>query len=220
MERQEQIQSGYKKGASRYDALLSTQSIWSKIACKVVWGFPDTAYVGRLLSWIPADFDGKLLDVPVGTAIFTCGLYINLPGAQITCIDYSEAMMNQAKTRFASENTDHITCMQGDVGNLPFQDATFDIVLSMNGFHAFPDKEAAYNELYRVLKPGGELIGCFYVQGEVRRTDWFIRNFYVSGGYFTPPFETIATLRERLKKQYESLEMWNMGAIVCFRCVK
>jgi Methylase involved in ubiquinone/menaquinone biosynthesis len=36
--------------------------------------------------------------------------------------------------------------VQGDVGKLTFDDCTFDAVLSMNGFHVFPDKEKAYAE--------------------------------------------------------------------------
>ena len=39
----------------------------------------------------------------------------------------------------------------------------FDIVLSLNGFHAFLDKEAAYREVFRVLRPSGTFCGCFYV---------------------------------------------------------
>lgn len=38
---------------------------------------------------------------------------------------------------------------------LPFENGSFDFVLSLNGFHAFPDKEAAYREIFRVLRPGG-----------------------------------------------------------------
>ena len=63
-----------------------------------------------------------------------------------------------------------MTFRQGDVGALPYADDTFDIVLSLNGFHAFPDKEAAYRELFRVLRPGGTFCGCFYVMGEHKRT--------------------------------------------------
>lgn len=48
---------------------------------------------------------------------------------------------------------ENVTFRQGDVGALPFDDASFDAVLSLNGFHAFPDKEAAYREVFRVLKP-------------------------------------------------------------------
>ena len=36
---------------------------------------------------------------------------------------------------------------------------SFDTVLSLNGFHAFPDKEAAYRETFRVLRPGGTFCG-------------------------------------------------------------
>ena len=44
----------------------------------------------------------------------------------------------------------NVTFQQGDVGALSYADDTFDIVLSLNGFHAFPDKEAAYREIFRV----------------------------------------------------------------------
>ena len=76
------------------------------------------------------------------------------------------------------------------MGALPYADDTFDIVLSLNGFHAFPDKEGAYRELFRVLKPGGTFCGCFYVKGEQKRTDRFVRHVYEKTGFFTPPYET------------------------------
>ena len=69
------------------------------------------------------------------------------------------------------------------MGALPYEDDTFDIVLSLNGFHAFPDKEAAYREVFRVSRPGGTFCSCFYVKGEHRRTDWFVRHVY-EGRFF------------------------------------
>ena len=65
------------------------------------------------------------------------------------------------------------------MGALSYADDTFDIVLSLNGFHAFPDKEAAYREVFQVLRPGGTFCGCFYVRGQNRRTDWLFRRLYV-----------------------------------------
>ena len=59
--------------------------------------------------------------------------------------------------------------------------------MSLNGFHTFLDKDAACCETYRVLKPGGTFCGCFYIQGQNRRTDWFIRKLYQSRRFFTPP---------------------------------
>ena len=53
----------------------------------------------------------------------------------------------------------------------------FDLVVSMNGFHAFPDKQKVFGETWRVLKPGGTFIACFYIWGKSRRTDWLVKTF-------------------------------------------
>ena len=114
----------------------------------------------------------------------------------------------------------NITFLQGDVGALPFEDERFDLVLSLNGFHAFPDKEAAYRETYRVLKPGGTFCGCFYVQGGHKRTDWFIKHLYQPKGFFTPPYETEQSLRSRLSGLYRESEVTMVEGIGCFCCRK
>ena len=49
-----------------------------------------------------------------------------------------------------------------------------DTVVSMNGFHAFPDKQKAFHEIWRVLKPGGNFIACFYIRGKSQRTDCLV----------------------------------------------
>ena len=93
-------------------------------------------------------------------------LFQKLPDADITCLDYSEDMMGRAQEKANRLDLKNVTFRQGDVGALPYETGTFDVVLSLNGFHAFPDKEAAYREIFRVLKPGGTFCGCFYVEGE------------------------------------------------------
>ena len=93
-------------------------------------------------------------------------------------------------------------------------------MLSLNGFHAFPDKEAAYRETFRVLKRGGTFCGCFYVQGGCNRTDWFIRHLYQPKGFFTPPYETETSLRQRLSELYRSVNVTSVEGIGCFHCVK
>lgn len=106
------------------------------------------------------------------------------------------------------------------MGALPYEDGTFDIVLSLNGFHAFPDKEAAYREVFRVLKPGGTFCGCFYVAGECRRTDRLIRKVYEPMKFFTPPYETVSSLKTRLGGVYADAEVGNLKSIAWFVCHK
>ena len=106
------------------------------------------------------------------------------------------------------------------MGTLPFSDGAFDIVLSLNGFHAFPDKEAAYRELFRVLRPGGTFCGCFYVAGECKQSDWVVRHVYERTGFFTPPYETVSGLKARLDGMYTDVDMGNLKSMAWFVCRK
>ncbi len=185
------------------------------------WGGVDDNEIARkVLSFIPDDFSGQLLDVPVGTGVFTAAKYAVMDGADITCLDYSVDMLDQARERFRKEGIGNCRLVQGDVGALPFDDGFFDIILTMNGFHAFPDKEKAYSEMLRVLKVGGSLVGCFCIRGESRRTDWLMTRILSRKGWFTPPFETFASLLERLEKDYRPDEYHKEGSIVYFKATK
>ena len=129
-------------------------------------------------------------------------------------------MMESAKERADEMGVTNVRFMQGDVGNLPFEDEEFDIVTSLNGFHAFPDKDAAYKETYRVLKKGGIFCGCFYVKGSNPHTDKMIGRFYIKSGFFTEPFETVESLRKRLEGMYDKVEVSNVQSIAVFNCMK
>lgn len=226
MTREEQIQSAYRLlggQASFYDGMMTYSTLPGKAICRLVWNMDsekNLRYLTLALSGVPEDFRGRLLEVPVGTGVLTMPVYRALPEADITCLDYSADMMSVARRRAAQAGIGNVTFCQGDVGALPFGDGCFDIVLSLNGFHAFPDKEAAYRETYRVLKSGGTFCGCFYVQGGCRRTDWFIRHLYTPKGYFTPPFETLDSLKHRLSGLYGEVAFTSVEGIACFRCKK
>ena len=226
MTRKEQIKSAYKltgSNASFYDGMMTYSTLSGKTICRLIWNMnqeKNLRYIEQALSGVPEDFAGKLLEVPVGTGVLTMPVYKELPDADITCLDYSADMMGAAQKKAEAAGIKNITFRQGDVGALPFNDGSFDIVLSLNGFHAFPDKEAAYAETYRVLKKGGIFTGCFYVEGSNRHTDAVIRTIYIPLGFFTRPFETRESLEQRLKKLYSEAEVTNVQSIAVFRCVK
>lgn len=220
----EEIRQAYQalgKEATAYDGMITCSTLFGKAVCKLVWGMnkaDNDRYLQLALSGIPENFSGKLLEVPVGTGVLTMPVYRKLTAADVTCLDYSADMMATAQKR--ALGLLHVRFLQGDVGALPFADESFDTVLSLNGFHAFPDKDAAFRETSRVLKPGGVFCGCFYIRDEIPRTDWFIRHFYESKGFFTPPFETAASLRERLEKLYGNVTLNTVKSMACFCCRK
>ena len=224
--RKDQIRNAYRTTGGQagfYDGMMTYSTWLGKAICRVVWnmdGEKNAAYLEKALSGIPEDFSGKLLEVPVGTGVLTMPVWQSLPQAEITCLDYSPDMMASAQEKAKRLGISNVAFTPGDVGALPFADESFDIVLSLNGFHAFPDKEAAYRETYRVLKKGGTFCGCFYIQGECGRTDWFIKHLYQPKGFFTAPYETQNSLRERLSRLYQSAEVSAVEGIGCFRCRK
>ena len=71
-----------------------------------------------------------------------------------------------------------------------------------------------------VLKPGGTFCGCFYVSGEHKRTDWMIRHVYEPTKFFTPPYETVDSLRKRLQGMYAQVDVGSLKSIAWFICRK
>lgn len=222
MSRCNEIKAVYKSlgdEATFYDGMITCSTLPGRAVCRLVWNMgkaENDRYLERALSGIPEGFSGTLLEVPVSTGVLTMSVYRALPQADVTCLDYSPDMMERAKGRTPG----NVRFVQGDVGALPFADSSFDVVLSLNGFHAFPDKEAAYRETFRVLKPGGTFCGCFYIRGENRRTDWFIDKLYAPKSFFTPPYETVESLRRRLDGMYAQENMETIGSMACFICKK
>ena len=225
MERKEAIRGAYRLtgGSNFYDGMITCSTFSGKAVCRLVWDMnkaENDAYLEKAMAGIPENFSGKLLEVPVGTGILTMPLYQTLPQADITCLDYSSDMMGQAQEKAERLHLENVTFRQGDVGALPFADGAFDIVLSLNGFHAFPDKEAAYREVFRVLKSGGTFCGCFYVAGECKQSDWFVRHIYEKTGFFTPPYETVSSLKARLEGMYTDVDRGNLNSMAWFVCRK
>ena len=77
------ITNAYKFSENIYDDVLTQRSFLSKLYISLFWGVDDNKIAADVLSMIPDDFSGKLLDVPVGTGVFTDKKYRKLNTAQI-----------------------------------------------------------------------------------------------------------------------------------------
>lgn len=216
----DKVTGAYRQSKGIYDDVLTQSKWWSRLYIQAFWGVDDTKIAEKLFAMLPEHFAGSLLDVPCGTMNLTAELYGKLKTADITCLDYSADMLAGARERTERQALSNVTIMQGDVGHLPFGDATFDVVLSMNGFHVFPNKTKAYAETARVLKPGGHFLGCFYIKGEYPPSDFVVHAILARRGWFTPPFQTKADVLEVLQSLYSRVELYSDKAMAWFRCVK
>jgi SAM-dependent methyltransferase len=101
----------------------------------------------------------SVLDVPVGGGVALRGLRRG-QGVRYVAADISQAMldrtMDAARARGVAGQVEPVVA---DVGNLPFSDGEFDLVVSFTGLHCFPDPHQAVREMVRVLHPGGVLTG-------------------------------------------------------------
>ena len=211
------------KLAKFYDAMLTNSGLLGRLALKIFWGLDDSAYqkfLAQAFAGVPKDFSGRLLEVPVGTGVLSLPLYQRLDGAEIFCVDYSDKMLTVAENRARQLNLRGVQFIRGDVAALPFADDFFDCVLSINGFHVFPDKAAAFSETRRVLRSGGIFCGCMYVKGENQRTDCFVEKFCERQGFFSPPYETPATLQAKLSELYARAEVTTVKSFAGFICTK
>ena len=139
MDRKENIRNAYRLTGSNnfYDGMITCSTVSGKAVCRWVWDMGKEEcdeYLNKAFTGVPEDFAGKLLEVPVGTGILTMPLYQTLPRADITCLDYSPDMMGQAREKAERMALQNVQFRQGDVGALPYEDSSFDIVLSLNGF--------------------------------------------------------------------------------------
>ncbi len=179
---------------SFYDGMITSTTFLGSLVNRAVWRMnkdENKEYLRKALSPITDDFSGKLLEVPVGTGILTMPLYKKLKQADIVCLDYSAEMMSRAKHRADEMKIENIEFMQGDVGKLPFGNENFDTVLSLNGFHAFPDKDAAYSQTYRVLKKAVLCAAASQLWEKASARIGFLQNF----------IQKWATAHHRLKQR-------------------
>ena len=84
----DKIKDAYETSKNIYDDVLTQGSFFSKLYIKWFWsGTDDNEIARRVLSYIPDDFNGSILDVPVGTAVFTERKWKNISKAHRTCLD-------------------------------------------------------------------------------------------------------------------------------------
>ncbi|MCX8054153.1 MAG: bifunctional demethylmenaquinone methyltransferase/2-methoxy-6-polyprenyl-1,4-benzoquinol methylase UbiE [Ignavibacteria bacterium] len=126
------------------------------------------------------DNNSKVLDIACGTGDFA--FEFESFSSNIIGIDFCEEMLEIARQK-ANKRNSAVQFIQGDALNLPFEDASFDIVSIGFGIRNVDDVNKSIAEMFRILKPQGKAIILEFGQPE-NPFFRFIYNIYSK--YFMP----------------------------------
>ncbi|HET9843226.1 MAG TPA: class I SAM-dependent methyltransferase [Gammaproteobacteria bacterium] len=113
-----------------------------------------TMCAATLVNFSKLSHENVVLDVGCGTGVVA--ITAARLGAKISAMDLSPALIDHAKKNIAIAKVE-VDLQEGDVENLPYPDASFDVVLSQFGHMFAPRPSIATHEMLRVLKPGGTI---------------------------------------------------------------
>ncbi|MFE6837989.1 demethylmenaquinone methyltransferase [Streptomyces sp. NPDC057705] len=141
-----EVASMFDRVAANYDLTndvlsLGQDRVWRKEVAKAVGARPGQ----------------KVLDLAAGTA--TSSLPFAATGAYVVPCDFSLGMLQEGKKKHS-----WLPLTAGDATKLPFKDDVFDTVTISFGLRNVQDTDAALRELYRVTKPGGQVVICEFSQ--------------------------------------------------------
>jgi len=130
------------------------QQIWSKgdfaMVASLVYGASEN--LAEALELVP---DERVLDVACGSGNGAISAARRTWGGTVGA-DYVPALLERGRERALAERLE-IEFVEADAQELPFEDASFDVAMSIYGAMFAPDQEKTAAELLRVVKPGGRI---------------------------------------------------------------
>lgn len=116
------------------------------------------AGVANPFSLGPIEPGARVLDLGsgAGTDSLVAAQMVGSTG-NVTGIDMTPEMLEKARAAAAAMGVDNVTFVEADAERLPFDDHSFDVVISNGVIDLIPDKDAVFSEIFRVLVPGGRI---------------------------------------------------------------
>jgi SAM-dependent methyltransferase len=112
--------------------------------------------MARLLALAAIEPHMQVLDTACGPGIVACAAAPH--AARVSGVDLTPAMIEQARLRQQALGLANLDWRVGDATRLPFEAASFDVVVTRYSFHHMPDPAAALSEMKRVCRPGGRVV--------------------------------------------------------------
>ena len=122
--------------------------------------FVAESFAGVANPWVLGRLEpGKrVLDIGSGAGMdsLIAALMVG-PEGSVTGIDMTPEMIENARKGAAELGLNNVTFVEGEAETLPFDNSSFDVVISNGVIDLIPDKNAVFGEIYRVLVPGGRI---------------------------------------------------------------
>ena len=128
----------------------------------------------RLGCGVPTEFAGinegdRVLDLGSGAGndVFVARRIVGEKGA-VTGLDFTDQMLTKALANNEKMGYANVNFVKGDIENIPLPDNSYDVIISNCVLNLVPDKDRAYSEIMRVLKPGGHFcVSDIVLKGEL-----------------------------------------------------
>ncbi len=89
-------------------------------------------------------------------------------GGKVTGLDFTDAMITKANENNRKLGFTNVDFVKGDIEEMPLPDDTFDVIVSNCVLNLVPDKNKAFRQMWRVLKPGGHFcVSDVVIKGEL-----------------------------------------------------
>jgi 2-polyprenyl-3-methyl-5-hydroxy-6-metoxy-1,4-benzoquinol methylase len=193
---------------------LSSEMETAKTRLKHIWMAGDYDRFSRYMESGARDFyerlnvapGSQLLDVGCGSG--QLALIAAKDGIEVTGVDIASNLVSRARARAHAEGL-RVRFEEADAEALPFEDANFDVVVSLIGAMFAPRPDLVAKELLRVCTPGGTIaMANWTAQGFVGQMFKTVTKFIAPSG--TPPpvlWGDEATVRERLGRGLSELRL-------------
>lgn len=123
----------------------------------------------------------KILDIGCGAGVDTLLAAMMVgPSGKVVGVDIVSEMLQRAEENLKRTNLKNVTFKKASGEQLPFEDDSFDVLISNGVVNLIPDKTATLKEAMRILKPGGRLmiadqvmVGRLQKDIKARLSSWF-----------------------------------------------
>lgn len=115
----------------------------------------DLQHLNSILDFLPVKSGMKILDLGVGSGYMSFPLAKKYPDISIVGLDIVEKALEENTKRANEENLQNLRFVSYDGCQFPFEDDTFDMVITRYALHHFPNIQYSISQVSRVMKPSG-----------------------------------------------------------------